>query len=82
MTSLCDGLQGDCTINDPYVDYPGALRCLMEGSGDVAFTKHTIPLEYTKDGTIPADWSNMSKVGNLLGGSCGGPWSVPDLLMV
>lgn len=27
--------QGDCTNNDPYFDYDGTLRCLMEGAGEL-----------------------------------------------
>lgn len=26
--------QGDCTDADPYYNYSGAVRCLMEGAGD------------------------------------------------
>jgi len=29
-------LQGDCSSNDPYFDYDGTLRCLMEGAGEEA----------------------------------------------
>ncbi len=64
-------LQGDCSAQDPYADYPGALRCMMEGAGDVAFTKHNIAPEYAKDGTTPADWSSADKVGFLLAAGAG-----------
>lgn len=29
-------LQGDCSANDPFADYEGSLRCLMEGAGACA----------------------------------------------
>jgi hypothetical protein len=57
-------LQGDCgSETDPYADYEGSLRCLMEGAGDVAFTKHTTALEVASDGTTPQTWSSLAKVG-------------------
>ena len=58
-------MQGDCSAQDPYADYPGALRCVMEGAGDVAFTKHNIAPEYARDGSKPADWSSINKVRTL-----------------
>lgn len=57
-------MQGDCSSDitkEPYYDYTGALRCLMEGAGDVAFTKHTIVTDYAKDGTTPQDWSSLTQ---------------------
>jgi hypothetical protein len=56
-------LQGDCSPTDLYADYPGTLRGLTEGACDVAFTKETVPLEYSKDGTEPQTWSTLNKVG-------------------
>lgn len=40
--------QGDCTSNDTYFDYPGTVRCLMEGAGARAasgllLSQHTAP---------------------------------------
>ncbi len=29
----------NCPADDPFADYEGAVRCLSEGAGDVAFTK-------------------------------------------
>ena len=34
-------------------------------AGDVAFTKHTSPLEYARDGSEPQPWSSKNKVGWL-----------------
>lgn len=54
--------QGDCSSSDPYADYPGSLRCMMEGGGDVAFTKHDTVLAYAKDGPDAESWSTLAKV--------------------
>lgn len=40
---------------DPYGGYAGALRCLSEGVGDVAFGKDTTPASYCA-GDEPRDW--------------------------
>lgn len=39
--------QSTCNVDDPYYDYAGAFRGVVEGACDVAFTKHSIPLEDT-----------------------------------
>ena len=39
---------------EPYGGYQGALRCLSEGAGDVAFGKDTTPATYCDD--APASW--------------------------
>eukprot|EP01018_Ginkgo_biloba_P040837 Gb_31201 [translate_table: standard] len=49
----------ECNMDDLYYDYAGAFRCLVEGSGDVAFTKHDIPVLYAKGGLLAADWNNL-----------------------
>lgn len=58
---LCTACGGDCTEASPYYDYPGTMRGLMEGVCDVAFTKETVPLTYTTDGSAPESWSNGIK---------------------
>ncbi|KAI7836214.1 hypothetical protein COHA_009895 [Chlorella ohadii] len=58
---VCSACKGDCTAQDPYFDYPGAVRCLMEGAGDVAFTKHSTPLEVARDGSSPEAWATKNK---------------------
>lgn len=42
---LCTSCAGDCTTEDPYYDYTGSLQCLMDNKGDVAFVKHSTPLD-------------------------------------
>lgn len=51
--------QGDCSTSSPYFDYPGALRCLMEGAGDVAFVKAETPVDYASDGPSRQPWSAL-----------------------
>jgi hypothetical protein len=58
---LC--VQGDCSATDPYADYEGTLRGVMDGGCDIAFTKHTVPMQYAKDGSEPAQWATKNKVG-------------------
>ena len=60
---LCVCVQGDCSTTDPYADYAGTLRGVMEGGCDVAFTKHTVPMQYAKDGSEPEAWASKNKVG-------------------
>jgi hypothetical protein len=55
-------LQGDCTNTDPYFDYAGAVRCLFEDAGDVAFTKHSTVQELVKGGANTQPWSTLSAV--------------------
>jgi Transferrin len=37
--ATCYQVQATCDDESIYWDYPGALRCLMEDAGDVAFFK-------------------------------------------
>ena len=48
LCKLCIGEipGGRCTTADPYADYEGAFRCLLE-VGDIAFLFHTTVLEMT-----------------------------------
>lgn len=41
--------------SEPYYGYSGALRCLLEGFGDVAFVRHSTVAENT-DGQSPGIW--------------------------
>lgn len=43
-TPLCERCKGSCDNRDQYYDYSGALRCLIEGQGEVAFVKHSTVL--------------------------------------
>ncbi|MCO5549358.1 hypothetical protein L7F22_002828 [Adiantum nelumboides] len=50
----------NCNDDDPYYDYAGAFRCLVEDSGDIAFTKGTIPSLFAKGGIFAdASWENL-----------------------
>eukprot|EP00123_Amoebidium_parasiticum_P017775 comp23985_c1_seq2/m.42595 comp23985_c1_seq2/g.42595 ORF comp23985_c1_seq2/g.42595 comp23985_c1_seq2/m.42595 type:complete len:758 (-) comp23985_c1_seq2:117-2390(-) len=46
LCGICKTLKtdGECTAEDPYSDYDGALQCLSEGAGDVAFVRDTTPM--------------------------------------
>lgn len=58
LCSACKaGDANRCTTQDPYYDYAGAFRCLVENSGDVAFTKHTTVMDYSQDGSAAQAWS-------------------------
>lgn len=61
---LCTGCQGDCSTEDTYYNYDGAFRCLMEGNGDVSFTKDDIVSTLARDGSSPAVWATKNKVCN------------------
>lgn len=43
LCQLCPGC--GCSSLQPYFGYIGALKCLRDGGGDVAFVKHTTPFE-------------------------------------
>lgn len=58
---LCTACSGDCSESDPYYDYSGTLRGLIEDACDVAFTKQDVPLSYASDGTTPQSWSTQPK---------------------
>eukprot|EP00210_Caulerpa_lentillifera_P002389 g2291.t1 len=57
-SELCTICDGDCTTHDKYYEYEGALRCLMEGAGDVAFVKDATLLDFARDGADPRDWAD------------------------
>jgi hypothetical protein len=58
---LCD-LQEACGPNDPWADYEGVVRGVIEGGCDVGFTKHTTVLEVIQGGTDPAPWATVGAV--------------------
>lgn len=55
---LCSACKGDCTdtAGEPYQDYPGTFRGLVEGACDVAFTKHTTAIDYAAGGKSAEEW--------------------------
>ncbi|XP_015924816.1 transferrin 2 [Parasteatoda tepidariorum] len=61
-TTLCDLCHGVSSYycskssQEPFYGHTGALRCLVEGGGDIAFVKHTTILENTA-GKNPDWWS-------------------------
>eukprot|EP01026_Neomeris_dumetosa_P063527 TRINITY_DN602_c0_g2_i1.p1 TRINITY_DN602_c0_g2~~TRINITY_DN602_c0_g2_i1.p1 ORF type:complete len:722 (+),score=149.30 TRINITY_DN602_c0_g2_i1:47-2212(+) len=77
---LCTGCGGDCSTEDPYYNYPGALRCLMEDAGDVAFIKHTTIPQYALDGTGPESWATKSSSDFKLLCPSGGSADIDDFV--
>ena len=59
---LCSACQEDCSTDDKYYSYDGSFRCLMEGNGDVSFTKNDIVSKLAIDGSEPAVWATKNKV--------------------
>ena len=48
ICQLCKGTGGTkCSTKDPSAGYDGALRCLQNGDGDVAFLRHDTVLSST-----------------------------------
>nr|AKZ20815.1 melanotransferrin 2 [Holothuria glaberrima] len=66
-SSLCDLCVGEnednCVRNthEPYYGYTGALRCLAEGAGDVAFVKHTTVSDNVNG---PEEWNSSLNKGD------------------
>ncbi|XP_069069248.1 melanotransferrin isoform X2 [Pleurodeles waltl] len=64
LCSLCQG-KGPawCAANyskEPYFSYSGAFRCLVNGSGEVAFVKHSTVYDNT-NGNNKDDWASALK---------------------
>lgn len=57
---LCTGCIDNCSSEDIYYGDTGAFRCLTEGSGDVAFVKHTTVLDYASDGEADEELRSWS----------------------
>lgn len=55
-------LQNACGADDPWADYDGVVRGVIEGGCDVGFTKHTTVLEVIQGGTNPQPWATVGAV--------------------
>lgn len=67
MCDLCHGASYRYCRRDAaedYFGYTGALRCLVEGGGDVAFVKHTTVME-NSDGKRREWWARNTLTGDL-----------------
>lgn len=58
-SQLCTACGGDCSESDPYADYEGSVRGLMEDACDVAFTKQSIVPTVASDGSAPEAWATL-----------------------
>ncbi|KAG0601611.1 hypothetical protein M758_11G125800 [Ceratodon purpureus] len=76
-TSVCTACKttAGCTTADDFYDYEGAFRGVVEGACDVAFTKFTIPAEYSLGGPKAQAWTGLEAPSaySLLCGSGTGP---------
>ncbi len=54
---VCVCAQQSCDAQSGYIDYGGALRCMVENSGEVAWVKHTTPTDFSTTGTSRQPWS-------------------------
>ena len=54
---LCTACQGNCTTDSPYYDYPGSMRCLMEGAGGAGW-----PLGGSVGGIVTASLGHESSM--------------------
>jgi hypothetical protein len=79
-TSACDLCKGRigstfCTNQDPYAGPLGAMLCLVEGGGDVAFVKHTTLYELAaNNGSV-----NINDYELLCPNVYGSPFNTPGL---
>ncbi|CAM6127005.1 unnamed protein product [Calypogeia fissa] len=48
------------SINNKYTGEDGAFRCLMDGSGDIAFLRAETPILYSSDGLNSLPWATKS----------------------
>ncbi|OMO81217.1 Transferrin family [Corchorus olitorius] len=60
ICSGCGNENGSCYMNSPYFGHLGALRCLMEELGDIAFVKADTVLLYSMEGPYNQSWSSKS----------------------
>eukprot|EP00850_Spirogloea_muscicola_P000873 SM000003S11118 [mRNA] locus=s3:1018605:1021447:- [translate_table: standard] len=63
FVEVCSGctVKQNCDSTDTFYDYDGSFRCMVEGgSKHVSFTKHTIPIDYSKGGPqADLSWTNL-----------------------
>ena len=57
---LCTACGGNCSDDNPYSGYEGAIRGVMDNICDVAFTKDSAAPSIVSDGAGPASWSSLS----------------------
>eukprot|EP00249_Psilotum_nudum_P036964 c9142_g1_i1 orf=474-1886(-) len=59
ICSSC-GNNGSCPIGSIYAGFSGAFRCLMDGTGDIAFLRSDTVQGLSADGSNKQDWSTKS----------------------
>lgn len=49
-----------CDLGSPYAGYSGAYRCLVEGAGDIAFTRASVAPLFSRGGHYAQAWSTLA----------------------
>lgn len=42
---MCEACAGDCSAADPFADYAGPVKCVLQGAAEVGFTKDSTAIE-------------------------------------
>ncbi|GAQ88011.1 hypothetical protein KFL_003940020 [Klebsormidium nitens] len=57
---VCSACAGNCSMQEPFAGDAGALNCLMNGGGDVAWVDANAVTNYAKGGPLAQKWANTT----------------------